>query len=112
MSLDLLVPGVYAWLQSPGGVGRANAGAVIDDDGITVIDTLLSPSQWEPLGDALDALGPPIRRVVLTSSNAEFSGGTSRFRLAAIFGRRQTSTHLDQPADPEIVRHLYPGFAG
>jgi glyoxylase-like metal-dependent hydrolase (beta-lactamase superfamily II) len=111
MTLDLLLPGVYVWLQSPAGVGRANAGAVIDDDGITVIDTLLSQSQWTPFGDALDALGPPIRRVVLSSSNAEFAGGTRRFRLAAIYGRRQTSTHLDQPADADLVRHLYPGFA-
>jgi glyoxylase-like metal-dependent hydrolase (beta-lactamase superfamily II) len=70
--LDLLVPGVYSWLQLPSGPGRANAGVVIDADGITLIDALLSPSQWTPLAEAVEALGPPVRRVVLTSSNAEY----------------------------------------
>lgn len=110
--LDQLVPGVHAWLQLPGGPGRANAGVVVDEDGVTVIDTLLTASQWEPFGDAVDALGFPVRRVVLTSSNAEYSGGTTRFRLAAVYGRRQTSTHLDQPADPDVLRRLYPEVAG
>ena len=107
MTLDLLEAGVYAWLQVPGEPGRANAGVVVDDDGITVVDTLLSPAQWTPFADAVDALGVPVRRVVLTSSNAEYAGGTARFRTAAIYGRRQTSTHLDQPADPLVLRRLY-----
>ena len=112
MSLDLLAPGVYAWFQLPGEPGRANAGVIVDEDGLTLVDTLLSPVQWSPLADAVDALGFPARRVVLTSSNAEYSGGTGRFRLAAIYGRPQTSTHLDQPADPQVLRRLYPAFAG
>lgn len=111
MTLDLLVPGVYAWLQLPGLPGRANAGVIVDEDGITVVDTLLTPSQWMPLGDAVDALGSPVRRVVLTSSNAEYSGGTRRFRTAAVYGRPQASTHLDQPANPDILRRLYAAFA-
>jgi cyclase len=107
VTLDLLVPGVYSWLQLPSAPGRANAGAVIDGDGITVIDALLTPAQWNPLGEAVDALGAPVRRLVLTSSNAEYSGGTARFRTAAIYGRPQASAHLDQPADPQILRRLY-----
>jgi glyoxylase-like metal-dependent hydrolase (beta-lactamase superfamily II) len=110
--LDPLLPGVHVWLQRPGGPGRANAGVVVDEDGVTVIDTLLAPSQWAPFGEAVEALGFPIRRVVLTSSNAEYSGGTTRFRFAAIYGRPQTSAHLDQPADPDVLRHLYPDVAG
>jgi glyoxylase-like metal-dependent hydrolase (beta-lactamase superfamily II) len=78
---------------------------------VTVIDTLLSAPQWNPLADAVDALGFPTRRVVLTSSNAEYSGGTSRFRTAAIYGRAQASAHLDQPADPSILRRMYPTHA-
>jgi len=111
MMLDLLVPGVYSWLQLPSGPGRANAGVVVDADGITVIDTLLSPAQWTPFAEAVEALGPPVRRVVLTSSNAEYSGGTAHFRTAAIYGRTQASAHLDQPADPSVLRHLYTASA-
>jgi cyclase len=107
MTLDLLVPGVYSWLQLPSGPGCANAGVVVDADGITVIDTLLTSLQWTPFAEAIEGLGFPVRRVVLTSSNAEYSGGTSRFRTAAIYGRSQASTHLDQPADPNVLRRLY-----
>jgi len=111
MTLDLLAPGVYAWLQLPGEPGRANAGVVVDEDGLTLVDTLLSAPQWMPLAAAVDGLGFPTRRVVLTSSNAEYSGGTGCFRLAAIYGRPQTSPHLDQPADPGVLRRLYAAHA-
>ncbi|MEJ7846220.1 MAG: hypothetical protein WKF93_11315 [Acidimicrobiales bacterium] len=109
--LDPLLDGTYAWLADDPGHGRANAGVVVDADGITVIDTLMVADQWEPFGAAVDALGRPVKRVVLTSSNVEFCGGTGRFRLAAIYGTTQASTHLDQPADPELFRRLHPRFA-
>jgi glyoxylase-like metal-dependent hydrolase (beta-lactamase superfamily II) len=93
------------------GHGWTNSGVVIDDDGITIIDTLMTKSQWEPLGDAVDALGRPIRRVVLTSSHIEFVGGTTRFWMAARYGRAQTSAHLDQPPNIDGYRRLFPSFA-
>lgn len=111
MPLDLLDTGVYAWLETPHGFGRPNAGVVVDADGITVIDTLLEPSQWRAFGDEVDALGAPVRRIVLTSSHIEFCGGTSRFKLAAVFGRRQASVHLDQPPNVDAYRSLYPDVA-
>jgi glyoxylase-like metal-dependent hydrolase (beta-lactamase superfamily II) len=111
-ALAPLAPGVLAWLAERPGHGRANAGVVIDEDGVTLIDSLAVPSQWDPFAADVDGLGFPIRRVVLTSSNAEFAGGTARFRLAAVFGRPQASTHLDQPADPALLRRLYPDVAG
>jgi cyclase len=112
VTLDLLVEDVWFWTDDSPGVGHPNAVAVVDDDGITVIDTLLAPSQFEPFADAVDALGLHVRRAVLTSSHMEFAGGTARFRLAAVYGSRQASAHLDQPADASVYRHLYPEFAG
>ena len=108
MSLALLDTGIYAWLADDPRHGRPNAGVVIDADGITVVDTLCTPAQAAPLVDAVTALGPPVKRVVLTSSHVEFAGGTSQFRFAAVFGRAQASAHLDQPADPVILRRLLP----
>lgn len=110
--MDALVPGVLAELAAVPGHGAANAAVVVDEDGITVVDTLMVPSQWEPFGAAVDALGLPVRRVALTSSNVEFAGGTTRFRLAAVYGRPQASTHLDQPTEPELFRRLHPAHAG
>ena len=111
MTVDLLVPGVHVELATEPGHGAANAAAVVDEDGITVVDTLMVESQWGRFGDAVEALGPPVRRVVLTSSNVEFAGGTGRFRFSAIYGRSQASAHLDQPADPSLFRRLHTGFA-
>ncbi|MEO7556066.1 MAG: hypothetical protein ABIV94_05620 [Acidimicrobiales bacterium] len=105
-----VAPGVHAWLADEPGHGRANAGVVIDEDGITLVDTLAVPAQWEALDREVS--GIPVRRIVLTSSNAEFAGGTSHFRLAAVYGRSQASAHLDQPADPEVLRRLYPALVG
>ena len=112
MPLDLLVPGVYAWLQLPGGRGTANAGAVVDADGVTVVDALATPDQYEPFAEAIESLGMPIRRLVLTSSGVEHAGGTGRFKLPAIYGSRQASVHLDQEPNRASWDALYPDQAG
>jgi cyclase len=109
--LEQLVPGVYAWLQLPGGIGRANAGVVVDEDGLTVVDTLMVPSQWREFAAATDELGRPVRRVVLTSGHIDFAGGTSQFRLAAVYGSAITSVQLDQPPNVEAYRRFMPRFA-
>ncbi|HZA78076.1 MAG TPA: hypothetical protein VE623_16960 [Acidimicrobiales bacterium] len=111
MPLDVLDAGVYAWLQVPGGRGRPNAGAVVDGDGITVVDTLMTPDQYQPFAAAVEELGVPVRRAVLTGSSVEQAGGTGRFKLAAVYGSPQASVHLDQPPNVESWRALYPEHA-
>ncbi len=109
--LELLDAGVLAWLQHPPRRGRPNAGVVVDADGITVIDTLMVPDQFEPFARAVEELGLPVRRIVLTGSGVEQAGGTGRFKLAAIYGSRQTSVHLDQPPDVTSWQRLFPAEA-
>jgi cyclase len=109
--LTRLAQGVFAWLQDPPGHGLANAGAVIDADGVTLVDTLMVPSQWEPFGEAVEALGHPIRRVVLTSSHIPYVGGTSRFWQAAFYGTPHTSDLLDLPPNVSGYRRLHPEYA-
>jgi cyclase len=109
--LDELSPGVFAWAPRPSGHGRANAGVIIESDGATVVDTLLTPSQAQPLHDAIDRLGVPVRRVVLSSSHIEYVGGSSVFWMAARYGRSQTSALLDQPPNVEGYRRLFPAWA-
>ncbi len=110
-SLTALAPGVYAWLEEPHGIGRPNAGAVVDEDGVTVIDTLMVPSQSTRLAAAVSEFGRPVRRVVLTSGHIEFAGGTSQFRFAAVYGSALTSAHLDQPPNIEAYKAFMPEFA-
>jgi len=112
VSLTELADGVYAWLAEHPGPGRPNAGAVVDGDGVTVIDSLMVPSQAQPFAAAVEALGEPVRRLVLTSSHLEYAGGTPFFPRPAIYGTAQISAHLDQPPDVAVLRRLYPEQAG
>jgi len=103
--------GVLAWMQHPHGHGRANAGVVVEADGATLVDTLLTPSQAQPLHDTIAAMGAPMRRAVLTSSHIEYVGGSSVFWMAARYGRSQTSAMLDQPPNVDGYRRLFPQWA-
>ncbi|MDQ4098293.1 MAG: MBL fold metallo-hydrolase [Actinomycetota bacterium] len=109
--LTLLAPGVYAWVEEGHGIGFPNAGIVVDEDGVTVIDTLMVPSQSARLAAAVSELGRPVPRVVLTSGHIQFAGGTSRFPLAAVYGSRLTSAQLDQPPNTEAYKAFMPAFA-
>lgn len=111
-ALTELGAGVYAWLAEAPGPGAPNAGVVVEDDGATVIDTLMVPSQAQPFAAAVEALGAPVRRLVLTSSHLEYAGGTAFFPRPAVYGTAQISAHLDQPPDVEVLRRLYPDQAG
>ncbi len=103
--------GVHAWIQTPPGQGRTNAGIVVEDDGITLIDTLLSPARAGALHAELERFGLPVRRVVYSTSHVAWTGGSSVFWMAARYGRSQTSALLDQPADVGVLQRLHPGFA-
>ena len=111
VALVQLAPGVYVWPQEPAAHGAANAGVVVDADGITVIDTLTVASQFEPFAEAVEALGLPVRRIVVTGDHIEFVGGTARFKLAAVYGSPAASAHLDQPPNPSVYRTLHPALA-
>lgn len=111
MSLALLDQGVYAWLDDSPGDGHPNAGLVIDTDAATVVDTLCVPSQTTGFLAAIEELGLRVRRTVLTASTIEFVGGTDRFVMSGMYGRRQTSVHLDQPPTPDVYRRIHPSVA-
>lgn len=106
-----LAPGVYAWLEEPHSIGHPNAGVVVDEDGATVVDTLMVPSQSAGLAAAVSQLGRRVPRVVLTSGHIEFAGGTAQFRLAAVYGSALTSAQLDQPPNIDAYQAFMPEFA-
>jgi cyclase len=110
LSLTELGDGVYAWLLPGGETGVANAGVVVDDDGITVIDTLMVRSQWEPFAAALAALGPPVRRTILTHAHIDHVGGTKAFPNAAVYGTPVASDALDEPMPIEGYKQFMPAF--
>ena len=109
--LEPLGEGVGAWLQAPAGHDRPNAGVIVEDDGITVVDTLIVPSQAGPLLTEVEASGLPVRRAVYSSSHIEYVGGSTVFWKAARYGRALTSALLDRPANPATLQALHPALA-
>ncbi len=95
-TLHELADGVYVWLQPGGESGVSNAGVIVDDDGVTIVDTMMVRSQWEPFADAVKALDVPMPRIVLTHGHIDHVGGTKAFPHAGVFASPQTSAVLDQ----------------
>lgn len=105
--LSSLAPGIAAWIDPH----TSNSAVVTDDDGLTVVDAMLSPNQALPYVRTLDTLGAPVKRLVATSSHIEYVGGSSLFKLAAVYGTAQISAHLDQPPNIDGCAKLFPGHA-
>ncbi len=109
-TLTELGDGVYAWVQPGGESGVSNAGVVVDDDGITVIDTLMVRSQWEPFAAAVEELDFPIKRTILTHAHVDHVGGTKAFPKAAVYASQQTSDALDLAMPLDAYKAFMPAF--
>ena len=109
-TLHELADGVFVWLQPGGESGVSNAGVVVDDDGVTVIDTMMVRSQWEPFAAAVQRLGRPMRRVVLTHAHVDHVGGTRAFPSSAIFASQQTSDLLEGEMPVGAYKAFMPAF--
>lgn len=110
LTLHPIADGVFVWIQPGGASGVANAGVVVDDDGLTVIDTLMVRSQWEPFAAAVHDLDVPVRRVVLTHAHIDHVGGTRAFPAAGVYATPATSWALDQPMPTGAYQAFMPAF--
>jgi cyclase len=110
LTLYELADGVWVWLQPGGETGVSNAGVVLDDDGLTVVDTLMVRSQWEPFAAAVAKLGRPVRRLLLTHAHIDHVGGTRSFPNAAVLGSPQTSRLLDGAMPVDAYKAFMPAF--
>ncbi len=78
-----LAPGVYAAIGDTGrgSEGRPNAGFVVTDSGIVVMDALASPQQGRALLESIRRISPePIRYLVLTHHHPDHHFGAVEFR--------------------------------
>ena len=109
-TLHEIADGVYVWLQPGGESGVSNAGVVVDDDGVTIVDTLMVRSQWEPFAEAVKALDLPMRRIVLTHGHIDHVGGTKAFPHAGVYASPQTSTVLDESMPIDAYKSFMSAF--
>lgn len=110
-TLHELADGVFVWLLAGGETGVANAGVIVEDDGLTIVDTLMVRSQWEPFAAAVGELGLPVRRCVLTHAHIDHVGGTRAFPAAAVYATPATSWALDQPMPIDAYKVFMSAFA-
>jgi glyoxylase-like metal-dependent hydrolase (beta-lactamase superfamily II) len=81
--LKQLGPGVYAAIDGPEHKAGSNAGFVIGDDGVLVVDAFFTPDAARALVAEIRRLTPkPIRYVVNTHYHADHTGGDQLLRDA------------------------------
>ena len=82
-TLKLIGPGVYAAIDGPEHKSFANAGFVIGDDGVLVVDSFFYPDATRALVAEIHRLTPkPIRYVVNTHYHVDHTGGDQVLRDA------------------------------
>ncbi len=82
-TLKQIAPGVYAAIDGPHGRSGSNAGFVIGDDGVLVIDSFFDPDATKALVADIHKLTPkPIRYVVNTHYHVDHVGGDAVLRAA------------------------------
>ncbi len=106
-----LAPGVLAWIDPRPGRPFANCGIVLDDDAITAVDALAAPSLAEAMLAQLAPTGLNCRRLVLTSSHVEYTGGSQAFTMAGVYGSAVASENLDLPPNIAGYQRRFPEHA-
>jgi len=79
-TLTKVAEGVYGAIAKPGGLASGNAGFVVGDEGVLVVDTFFTPVAAEELIDAIGVeTKQPIKYAVNTHYHLDHTGGNQVF---------------------------------
>ena len=84
-TLVKVADGVYAGIAKVGGLATGNAGFIVGDDGVLVVDTFLTPVAAEELIESISGeTKQPIKFVINTHYHLDHTGGNQVFAARSI----------------------------
>jgi cyclase len=110
-SVHEVAPAVFAYVQGDGSWYINNAGFVVDDNGVTLIDTCASERRTTAYIAAIRRVTPrPIQRLLLTHHHRDHTNGNGLVGASTIFGHEGTRERLVNQAPshlgPDIIEPI------
>jgi len=91
---------LYAYMQWDGGWGISNAGFLVDDDGLLVIDALMAPSMTREFVGAMRGVSAaPFRHLVNTHMHGDHTNGNQFIEGAEIVAHEQCRAEMVAAAE-------------
>jgi len=104
MEVKELAPGVFAVLAAD---GTANAGFVVGDEQVLVVDTMMLPSQSEELLAAVQRVAPRVPKlVVITHFHGDHTFGNMYFRDSTIMAHHAVRRRMEEGGQAIIERFI------
>jgi cyclase len=105
-----VAPNTYAYLQYDGSWGISNAGFLVGDDGLLIIDATLVASMAEAFIKEIRRVSDkPFRHLINTHSHPDHTGGNRLFTGAEIISHRICREEMERqlasrpPGSPQLV---------
>ena len=111
ITLTPLGDGVWAWIHPFTDRVASNSAVVLDDDGLTVIDSDGLARHHRAFASAVAGLGYPVRRLVLTHSHLDHVAGVEAIGAERNLATEKTIAALDGPAQTGPMQALQPDIA-
>ncbi len=96
-----VAPNTYAYLQHDGSWGISNAGFLVGDDGLLIIDSTMVASMADAfIGQIRKVSSLPFRHLINTHSHPDHTGGNRLFTGAEIISHRICREEMARQAAP------------
>tara|TARA_Y100000052_G_C2955469_1_gene89794 strand:- start:10106 stop:10936 length:831 start_codon:yes stop_codon:yes gene_type:complete len=111
IELNEIADGIFALIPEFAIRFNCNIGIILEDDGITLVDTGGTASVVAPLLRHLEAFNRPVKRVILTHGLGDHTCGASKFSSADIYCSPDCAASLKAPQMTGFLKALHPSIA-